>query len=212
MIVVAPLLRWWLHTPQYPEVYTFYCRMDGLAYGSAVALLLRDRGLNPSRWLHTDRFFDLLGIVVVPLTVVFWVVSGGDQRSRVVCTFGLVLADLSFALVAHALVRRANGPQLWVRVTRAKWLRSVGMVSYSLYLFHAPLHVVADVLVSQLQAPEYMRMGLVVVVGLTLSFGVAYGLWYGMEKWILRWKDRNVPSTAHPENSSLEPLPSSRGR
>ena len=148
MIVVAPLLRWWLHTPGYPEVYTFYCRMDGLAYGSAVALLLRDRRLNPSRWLHTDTFFDWLGIVVVPLSVLFWVASGGDQRSRIVCTLGLVLADLSFALIAHALVRRANGQQWWVRATRANWLRSVGMVSYSLYLFHAPLHLFTAALVS----------------------------------------------------------------
>jgi hypothetical protein len=32
-----------------------------------------------------------------------------------------------------------------------------------------------------------------------LSFGVAYGLWYGMESRILRWKDRKVPSPAHAE-------------
>jgi peptidoglycan/LPS O-acetylase OafA/YrhL len=209
MIVAAPLLRWWLHTPEYPEFYTFYCRMDGLAYGSAVALLLRDRRLNPSRWLHTDRFFDGLGIVVVPLSVFFWVSSGGDQRNRVVCTVGLVLADLSLALIAHAVVRRANGQQWWVRATRARWLRSVGMVSYSLYLFHAPLHVVAAALVSHLQAPETFKMGLVMVVGLILSFAVAYGLWYGLESRILRWKDRNVPSTAHAENSPSRPLPSS---
>jgi peptidoglycan/LPS O-acetylase OafA/YrhL len=211
MIVVAPLLRWWLHTPEYPEVYTFYCRMDGLAYGSAVALLLRDRRLNPSRWLHIDTFFDWLGIVVVSLSVFFWVASGGDQRSRIVCTLGLVLADLSFALIAHALVRRANGQQWWVRATRANWLRSVGMISYSLYLFHAPLHMVAAALVSHLHAPEDIRMALVLVVGLLLSFAVAYGLWYGLESRILRWKDRNVPSTAHAESSTSKPVPSLRG-
>jgi peptidoglycan/LPS O-acetylase OafA/YrhL len=210
MIVAAPLLRWWLHTTEYPEVYTFYCRMDGLAYGSAVALLLRDRKLNPSRWLHTDRFFDWLGIVVVPLSVLFWVSTSGDQRSRFVCTLGLVLADLSLALIAHALIRRANGQQWWVRVTRANWLRSVGMVSYSLYLFHAPLHLVAAALVSHLQASENIRMGLVLVVGLILSFAVAYGLWYGLESRILRWKDRNVPSSADAESSPSKPLCASR--
>jgi peptidoglycan/LPS O-acetylase OafA/YrhL len=211
MIVAAPLLRWWLHTPEYPEVYTFYCRMDGLAYGSAVALLLRDRRLNPTKWLHTDRFFDWLAIVVVPLSVLFWIASGGNQRSRIVCTLGLVLADVSFALIAHAYVRRENGQQWWIRAMRAKWLRSVGMVSYSLYLFHAPLHLVAAALVSHVHAPESIRMGLVIVVGLILSFVVAYGLWYGLESRILRWKDRNVPSTAHAESSPSKPLPSFRG-
>jgi hypothetical protein len=37
-----------------------------------------------------------------------------------------------------------------------------------------------------------------VLLGLALSFGVAYGLWYGMESRILRWKDQRVPSSAHP--------------
>jgi len=37
-----------------------------------------------------------------------------------------------------------------------------------------------------------------VIVALILSFSVAYGLWYGMESRILRWKDRIVPSPAHP--------------
>jgi peptidoglycan/LPS O-acetylase OafA/YrhL len=51
----------------------------------------------------------------------------------------------------------------------------------------------------------------VLVVGLLLSFAVAYGLWYGLESRILRWKDRNVPSTAHAESSTSKPVPSLRG-
>jgi peptidoglycan/LPS O-acetylase OafA/YrhL len=58
--------------------------------------------------------------------------------------------------------------------------------------------------------PELFRMGLVMVVGLMLSFAVAYGLWYGLESEILRWKDRNVPSTAHAERAPLKSLPSFR--
>jgi hypothetical protein len=35
------------------------------------------------------------------------------------------------------------------------------------------------------------------LLGLALSFAVAYGLWYGIESRILRWKDLKVPSPAH---------------
>jgi peptidoglycan/LPS O-acetylase OafA/YrhL len=116
-----------------------------------------------------------------------------------VVTVGLVLADLSFALLAHALIRRAGGNQPWVRIFRAKWLRSIGMVSYSLYLFHYPLRKVSIDLVMQLHLSRHAETIASVLLGLVLSFGVAYGLWYGMESRILRWKDRKVPSPVHPE-------------
>lgn len=199
MIVAAPLLRWSLHTPLYPELYTFYCRMDGLAYGSVVALLIHDRRRDPLKWARADKLLDRLGLVVLPVSAVFWIVTGGDRTGVWVTTVGLVLADFSFALVVHALIRRANGNQLWVRAFRARWLRSVGMVSYSLYLFHYPLRWAAVELVSRTPLSRRAEAVAGVLLGLVLSFGVAYGLWYGMESRILRWKDRRVPSPAHPE-------------
>jgi peptidoglycan/LPS O-acetylase OafA/YrhL len=199
MILMAPLLRWWLHTPQHPEVFTFYCRMDGLAYGSVVALVIRDRRLAPGKWLAIDKWFDRAALIVLPLTAVFWLISHGDQAKALVVTVGLVLADLSFALIAHALIRRTGGNQLWVRALRAKWLRSVGMVSYSLYLFHRPLNSLSHGIVAQLHLSRHADAIASVLLGLALSLGVAYGLWYGMESRILRWKDRKVPSPAHPE-------------
>lgn len=198
MIVTAPLLRFWLHTPLFPELYTFYCRMDGLAYGSAVALLIHDRRLDPPKWARADKLLDRLGLVVLPVSAVFWIATGGDRTNVWVTTVGLVLADISFALVVHALIRRANGNQLWVRAFRARWLRSVGMVSYSLYLFHYPLRWAAVELVSRMPLSRHAEAVAGVLLGLVLSFGVAYGLWYGMESRILRWKDRRVPSPAHP--------------
>jgi peptidoglycan/LPS O-acetylase OafA/YrhL len=197
MVVAAPPLRWWLHTGG-DEGYVFYCRMDSLAYGSAIALLVRHRRISPQIWSRSDKLFDWLTIVLVPFSVVFWLITGASLVNRVVSTFGLIFADVSFALIAYALIRRAGSKQLWVRFFRAKWLRSIGMVSYSLYLFHYPLGIVSDNLVANLHLPRRVDAVCATFLGLAMSFAVAYGLWYGMESRILRWKDRKVPSPAHP--------------
>jgi len=198
MIVAAPLLRWWLHTPAYPELYTFYCRMDGLAYGSAIALLIHDRRRDPQKQDRIDKLIGRAALAVLPATAIFWLWTLGDRTRVWVTTVGLILADLSFAIVVHALIRHSGGAQWWVRAFRARWLRSVGMVSYSLYLFHFPLRWAGVELVSAVPMPRHWAAVAGVVAGLLLSFGVAYGLWYGMESRILRWKDRRVPSPAHP--------------
>jgi peptidoglycan/LPS O-acetylase OafA/YrhL len=194
MIVLAPVLRW--HFSGKGSVTTFYCQMDGLAYGSAVALLIRHRRLSPQVWLRADRWFDGLAITIIPLSVGCWIFL---KNSALLAAAGIASADLSFALITHALVRRAGGNQLWVRIFRAKWLRSIGMVSYSLYLFHYPMAIVSGEIVAKLHLPRRINAVSDALLGIALSFAVAYGLWYGMESRILRWKDRKVPSPAHAE-------------
>jgi len=106
----------------------------------------------------------------------------------------------------YALVLHAGGSQWWVRIFRIRWLRSVGMVSYSLYLFHYPLRIVSAAVLKPLHLSRHVFAVADVGLGLVLSFAVAYGLWYGMESRILRWKDRKVPSPAHPEGAQPEPV------
>lgn len=110
---------------------------------------------------------------------------------------GVTLVDMSFALTIYALIRRAGGNQFWVRMFRAKWLRSVGMVSYSLYLFHYALLIVSGNLIGRLHLSRRVNAVSVDLLALVMTFAVAYGLWYGMESRILRWKERKVPSPAH---------------
>ncbi len=203
MIAAAPFLRWWLHSPHGIEDFAFYCRMDGLACGSAIALLIRRGRQFPEERLRLDKLFDRLGLIVVPASVIFFLAFGGGTGSLLVSTTGITLADLSFALITYSLVRRAGGNQLWVRAFRAKWLRSIGMVSYSLYLFHYPLLIVSRSLVGKLDLSRRVGAVSAVFLGLAMSFAVAYGLWYGMESRILRWKDRKVPSPASAEAAVL---------
>ncbi|MGA3034612.1 MAG: acyltransferase [Terracidiphilus sp.] len=198
MIVAAPVLRFWWQMSHNHPIANFYCQMDGLALGSAVALFIRCRSLAPDRWLQRDKLFDRFAAIFIPLTVAFWALSAKHSLVPLIFNLGVLPANLSFALIVHTMVRHAGGTQLWVRPFRAKWLRSVGKVSYSLYLFHYALLIVSEGIFARLHLPR--RVGAVGtdLLALTMSFAVAYGLWYGMESRILRWKDRKVPSPVHP--------------
>jgi peptidoglycan/LPS O-acetylase OafA/YrhL len=199
IVALAPFLRWRLIT-DHVGILNFYCRMDGLAFGSALALLVLRRRLSPGVRLRTDRWFDGLALIAGPLTVCYWLAAKAHVLGPVA---GITLADLSFALTIYALIRRAGGNQFWVRMFRAKWLRSIGMVSYSLYLFHYALLIVSENLVGQLHLSQRVNAVSVVLFALLMTFTVAYGLWYGMESRILHWKERKVPSPAHAHTDAV---------
>jgi peptidoglycan/LPS O-acetylase OafA/YrhL len=198
MIVAAPLLRWWLHTPLYPEMYTFYCRMDALAFGSVLALLMRERSKGALAWKRWDTRFNIAAITLTIATILLWIYLHGDRSRLLLMTAGVTMADLSFALITFAILRHAGGSSWWLRALRARWLRSVGMVSYSLYLFHYPLGYLIGHWVSHWGLSRHEAVVIQVLLSAAVSFAVAYALWYGMESRILRWKDRYVPSPAHP--------------
>lgn len=204
MIVVAPILRWYFHTPEHLEIYTFFCRMDGLAYGSAVALLIRHRRVHSRTWESKDRYIATVALPFIAFSAIFMLATGGSESNLLVCGIGLTLADISFALIVFCLVVQSGSERFFVRIFRAKWLRSVGMVSYSLYLFHYPIYWLSGNMVAASHSPRRVASVLTVIVGLILSFGVAYGLWYGMESRILRWKDRKIPTSHTPEASLTE--------
>jgi peptidoglycan/LPS O-acetylase OafA/YrhL len=198
VIVVAPLLRWWLHDPGNSELYTFYCRMDALVYGSVLALLMHARGMDLKMWQRFDRLFDFAAVVMAVATVILWTILHGDRSKVLLCTVGLMMADITFALFAFAILRKSGSSAWWMRALRAKWLRSVGMVSYSLYLFHYPLWSLVRHYVQGWPISYVSQIIVQALLSLILSFALAYGLWYGMESRILKWKDRRVPSPAHP--------------
>lgn len=195
MIVAAPVLRFWLHTPDYPEFYTFYCRMDALAYGSIVALLMHARQQDIGKWQRLDRRFDLAGIVAGVAALVLWVLLRGEQSNRLFATLGLVLADVGLALLVFAVLRKSGESSWWLRALRVRWLRSVGMVSFSLYLIHYPVLYIATRWVGAWELSRHSEAVTQTLVAAALSFCIAYALWYAMESRILNWKDRHVPSS-----------------
>lgn len=193
MIVISPLLRWYFHTQTYPEIYTFYCRMDGLAYGSAVALSVHHRNQKGNLWKIPDYVFDWATVGALTIAWAFWLITKGNRSHASVTTIGIVLADIAFGLTVFAAIRHAGGSTWWLRAVRAGWLRSIGMVSYGLYLVHYPLRSFAMWLVQLGHFSRFVGLVLEFSVGLGLSFAVAYAMWYGMESKILRLKGCYIP-------------------
>ncbi|MGJ7543709.1 acyltransferase family protein [Variovorax sp. LT1R16] len=194
MIVAAPLFRFWLHTPDYPEFYTFYCRMDALAYGSVVALLMHARQQDIDKWKRFDRTFDALAIVVAVAALALWIPLKGAPSNRMIATVGLVLADVGLALLVFSVLRKSGQSSWWLSALRIQWLRSVGMVSFSLYLIHYPVLYIATRWVGAWELSRRSEAVVQTLVAAVLSFCIAYALWYAMESRILNWKDRHVPS------------------
>lgn len=192
-IIAAPIFR--LILPDWLHSLTFYCRMDGLAFGSGIAVLARWRRFSAGRTFKWDRIFDWSMMAAVPLAIAFELIFNNPRHPSSLACLGITVADLCFALVTYALVRNAGGGQWWVRIFRAKWLRSLGMISYSLYLCHEPMLIVGGYLVGQLHLSRRLDAVCSTLLALALSLAIAYALWYGMESRILRWKDRHVPKS-----------------
>lgn len=197
MIVVAPALRIYFHTPAAPEVFTFYCRMDGLAYGSAIALLVSFRRSHAEKWFTSERVIKLLTWILPPISLVFWILCGPGTSSVVSSSLGITLADISFALITLALIQQSGSKKRRVSFFRNKALRSIGKVSYTMYLCHYPLYGIANDVLQRYHWDRRVHVVAADLLGLLLTFIVSYAMWYLIESRILRWKDRIMPSP-HP--------------
>lgn len=200
MIVVAPMLRWHFHTPEFPETYTFYCRMDGLGFGSLIALVHAREQQGDERMQRVALWMRSAWPVLLLLWLAVAIPAHADQASRVFNTFGISLADAFFASMVFAVIGSTGGSGIVARLLRMEWLRSIGKVSYTLYLVHYPIRVLTIWVFE-----EWMHTGLSrrmtalaeSLVGIVVSLAIAYLSWNLMESRILRWKDRHVPSKAH---------------
>ena len=191
-VLLAPVLRWILHTPDFPELFLFYCRMDGLALGSLVAIAVIARKTS-RRVQSMDKACDWAAVLLAVTAFTFWASLRGDRSNALVTSVGISLMDFAFALIVYATIRKANGQSWWLRSLRAGWLRSLGGISYALYLIHYPiLYLVSAWIV---RWGPHRHTGLTqVAIAIVLSVGASYVIRWTLESPIERWKTRHIPS------------------
>lgn len=187
------------------------CRMDGLAMGAFLALLLRGN-LNLAAWRHAARIALPLSLAAIGLIVFFaerhrsYDEAVATAFSKPFQTFGLTLTALASASLLLLSVSSAPGTVLH-RVFTNSFLRTLGKYAYALYLFHVPIRAVIR---EKVYASEYFpgKLKFFTVLGseipaqfifyaiaLAASFAAAWISWQLFEQPILRLK-RFFPSGA----------------
>ena len=140
MIVAALLLRIGMRATHAPPltVYMFtFARMDALAMGAVLALVVRDGRLLA---LVRPRLGRALVASLGGLAIVAALTKGCNFESALVQTAGYSLfALLSAVVVLRAALETAQGKGRVLSLFDVRPLRALGKYSYGLYVFHFPI-------------------------------------------------------------------------
>lgn len=201
-------------------------RMDTLAAGAFVAVLLRQQGADAVRRAVRPMLWSGLALVAIALgwsttldgASPFAPLAFGTQ------TFGYPGIALVFAaLVAHVV--SAGPARLLPRLLSRPTFRSLGKYSYGLYMIHVPIRNIVRLLLERRgglpvvggsQVPAQL---VVTLAGIAISFGLAYLSWHLFEKQVLKpkryFEASDPPTATEPAlslNTPLIPVPAAPSR
>ncbi len=165
-------------------------RMDALAMGALVALLVREPH---SRFISSRLTRAFAGAAALGLAAIFAWRQAFDSEDIVVLTVGLTLLALLFgAVIIIALEsspKSVLGKSLMLPV-----LVSLGQYSYALYIFHLPIifllreHVFSVDAFPRLLGSQLPGQFLFIVVGTAVALGLAVFSWHYYEQPFLKLK------------------------
>ncbi len=182
-LILSPILRFIFLSRGIPVFYFTLTRMDALAFGSLLSVLLAGgvKNVRIFRWL-------LLALVIL-LIPMFAALSGSrlDWLQAIKLT---LIPGLYFALIGFCIADPAARPL--ARLFSIGWLRWLGAISYGLYVFHPTCFA----LVQKFAGPSSFAVDLALSFGLTIL--VAYTSFRFFESPILKLKSRFEYSDAKP--------------
>lgn len=169
-IVAAPLAR--LQVDGWGGYFYTWCRMDALFVGAFLAFVIREK---PLRALARDRVGWLYAAVAVLVFSAAWRASSDTWLPGVGVgsVVGHTCLAMFFGLIVLICVVRPESRL--AAFFRLRFLRSLGMVSYGMYLMHLPVLGFVHGLVLR-QSPQ-LRSGVDVGCNLASAFlcwGIAY--------------------------------------
>lgn len=164
-------------------------RMDCLAVGALLALVVRGDLEVSRRTLLAKRSCLLLGAVLLALAVPD---QGLHWNNPLTHTLGMTLLALFFG----ALLMWTYGAdkEAWIRgVFESRFMRTAGKYSYSMYIFHGPAGTFVKVFYDASAAPLIFGSALprtllyAILAGL-VTLGVAWVTWNALEKRMLSFQ------------------------
>ncbi len=194
LVVVAIAARIYVRA-HYNEqaAYTFTpCRMDALAIGAITAALIRSERVRALIAHHHATMMAVAGALVVigGAALGHFFREGPNMQ-----TSGYTIIAIGFALI---LVAALPPRRLPARLLGFAPLRAVGLYSYGMYVFHAPLHVYVGLPILEAINPTYgTATGVIyaLVLGL-VTLGLAMLSYHLFEVRFLRLKPKLAPLNA----------------
>ena len=166
-------------------------RLDGLAFGSLLAWIARQRGVAfAAGWAPWAVLAGAAAIAAI-------VIQNGDawwwHRRMQVVGFSAI-AFTGAAMLVAAIARPATS--WWPRLLSMGWLRAFGKYSYSLYLFHLPVmramreYVFDPMDYTMLAGAPWVGQVLFYIAATAPAFALSWLSWRAFEAPILRLKDK----------------------
>jgi peptidoglycan/LPS O-acetylase OafA/YrhL len=176
------------------------CRMDALAVGAAVAVILR-----MPIGAELVRRHRQIGWGAIALALAGFLVTRGDPRTTGRSqTIGYSILAISFAvLVFAAFVVEVRKQGLLYRVLAWRPLRLLGIYSYGIYVFHLPIHRAIGIPVLRHwvdeKDPVGAKIGILYLLATgAVSFLAAMASYHLLEKRFLALKRYFTPSRTKP--------------
>jgi peptidoglycan/LPS O-acetylase OafA/YrhL len=190
--IASCALMWILRTPGSDPSRVYLgtdTRSQALFVGIAIACIVR---LRPVKSLRAVTRATLTAAALVALAALVGIASTADFRSDWLYTGGFLFIAIATGIVVLAL----NGhDSFFTKALSFRWLRTLGLVSYGLYLWHWPIKVFVTGERLHLSDDQTGRIELFVIrVALT---AVATALsWYLIEQPFRRRKPASTEATA----------------
>jgi peptidoglycan/LPS O-acetylase OafA/YrhL len=181
-LIVCPILRGLAHTVHFWEFYGFLTRLDTLAVGGCLALLLKARPRLP-RWIPLAAIPPVLAALGW-LCAVCGLFRGVEIRStEMFSILGYSFLALLFGCVIATCVLWESHPAL--ALLRLRPVVYIGTISYTMYLIHVEIFL----LLSRLSGVQVLRG----MAAMSVTVAVAALSWKYFETPILRlrnWPER----------------------
>jgi peptidoglycan/LPS O-acetylase OafA/YrhL len=183
-ICVAEFMVRWLCFSGRGDYFSIFYRFDALIYGAMLALAMDSIARNPgaARWWLSATLAASLAVLSGTLLMIRPILGLEIRASAPFMVVGLPMISITVASLVGLLVLKAGSLDPSARFLRSWPMRSVGTISYTLYLVHIFFYLVLT---------RTLGAGLLGAVGSTLAAMLfATVSWKLVEAPILGWKSQ----------------------
>lgn len=203
LILTSIITRTYIAAKGFPIFYQstmLFTRADSLLLGALLPILFQNFKYDTKRIQNISLQFLLLGLTGLILFL-FWQANTFNKES-ILKDFGnnnlkgnfigqykyTFIALLFSGLIGMIAYDESNIIKYLIRILETSWLKYLGTISYGLYLFHYPIHVIYDQIAIKLEIKDHLILGL--SIQLFLTFITSHFSWLYFEKPLLKLKNK----------------------